>query len=170
MSRKVGRRGGGGIRLLTNRPRRIRFVTSGPSASRRCGLRLCLMPVGAAEREKLAQTLRQAGFATRDALPLFLSLKLFAALILATSIGLWAMRTETLGQHSFLVGVCGRGRACGRKYRTGVPAARIGGAALAEDVGRFVGCARSDDDVPRQRAHLRAFAGDGRRGACADRT
>lgn len=66
-----------------------------------------LVPVGAAEREKLAQTLRQAGFAKRDALPLFLSLKLFAALVLATSAGLWAMSTETLGQHGFLLAFAG---------------------------------------------------------------
>ena len=39
-----------------------------------------LAPVGAAEREKLAQMVRQAGFGHSDALSLFLSLKLGAAL------------------------------------------------------------------------------------------
>ena len=82
------------------RPTGLSLRTFGLASLRAASL---LVPVGAAEREKLAQTLRQAGFAKRDALPLFLSLKLFAALILAMSAGLWAVRTETLGQHGFLV-------------------------------------------------------------------
>ena len=87
---------------LSNRARR-----GGPSL-RNLGLALLravsmLVPVGAAEREKLAQMLRQAGFAKADALPLFLSLKLFVALALAALAAALTARTEALGQHGLLV-------------------------------------------------------------------
>lgn len=64
-----------------------------------------LVPVGAAEREKLAALLRQAGFGQRDALSYFLSLKFAGALLLATGAGLQAAGTPTFGAHTFLVAV-----------------------------------------------------------------
>ena len=66
-----------------------------------------LAPVGAGEREKLAQMLRRAGFAQTDALSLFLSLKLGAALACGTAAALWATGTEGIAQHLFLVALAG---------------------------------------------------------------
>lgn len=66
-----------------------------------------LAPVGAAEREKLAQLLRQAGFAHADALSLFLSVKLGAALACGTAAALWGAGHELVGQHGFLVALAG---------------------------------------------------------------
>ena len=76
--------------------------------SRTLGLALAkagsmLAPVGAAEREKLAQMIRRAGFGQRDALSVFLSLKLAVALAAGFGAALWAMGTEMVGQHGFLV-------------------------------------------------------------------
>lgn len=62
-----------------------------------------LVPVGAAEREKLARLLRRAGFAQRDALSVFLSLKLGIALASSIGTGIWARGSEIVAQHSFLV-------------------------------------------------------------------
>ena len=61
-----------------------------------------LAPVGAAEREKLAGLLRQAGFGGRDALSIFLSCKLGAALVMGAGAGIWAARSELVGQYGFL--------------------------------------------------------------------
>lgn len=58
-----------------------------------------LVPVGASEREKLAIIVRRAGFARRDALALFLSVKLFSALTLAASAGLAAVLSDLWGGH-----------------------------------------------------------------------
>ena len=66
-----------------------------------------LVPVGAAEREKLARTLRMAGFGQSDALSLFLSLKLAAALACGTAAALWATGNETLAENAFLVALVG---------------------------------------------------------------
>ena len=66
-----------------------------------------LAPVGAAEREKLAGTLRLAGFGHPDALSLFLSVKLGAALACGTAAALWATGHELLGEHAFLVALAG---------------------------------------------------------------
>ena len=66
-----------------------------------------LAPVGAAEREKLARTLRMAGFGHPDALSLFLSLKLGAALACGTAAALWATGHETLAENAFLVALAG---------------------------------------------------------------
>ena len=66
-----------------------------------------LAPVGAAEREKLAQMVRQAGFGHSDALSLFLCLKLGAALACGTANALWAAGTELIGEHVFLVALAG---------------------------------------------------------------
>ena len=61
-----------------------------------------LAPVGAAERQKLTQMIRQAGFAQRDALSIFLSLKLGFAIVAGIATGFWAGGSETLGQHGFM--------------------------------------------------------------------
>ncbi|MDE2639337.1 MAG: type II secretion system F family protein [Chloroflexota bacterium] len=62
-----------------------------------------LVPVGAAEREKLAQALRQAGLAQRDALSVFLSVKLAVGLAAGAVAGTMAARSELLGQYGFAV-------------------------------------------------------------------
>ena len=62
-----------------------------------------LVPVGAAEREKLAGMLRLAGFAQRDALAVFLSVKLAVALAGCVLAGVQAAGSELLGAHGFLV-------------------------------------------------------------------
>ena len=62
-----------------------------------------LVPVGAAEREKLAEALRQAGFAQRDALSVLLSVKLAFGLAAGAGAGLWSLGSELLGQYGFLV-------------------------------------------------------------------
>ena len=82
--------------------------SSGGRNSRAFGLALLrtgsmLAPVGAAEREKLAQMIRQAGFGQRDALSIFLSLKLAFALASGAGAGFWAKGSEMVGQHGFLV-------------------------------------------------------------------
>ena len=66
-----------------------------------------LAPVGAAEREKLAQMLRKAGFSQPDALSLFLSLKLGTALACGTAAALWGTGDEFIGQHTALVALAG---------------------------------------------------------------
>ena len=66
-----------------------------------------LAPVGAAEREKLAGTLRLAGFGHPDALSLFLSVKLGAALACGTAAALWATGHELVGEHALLVALAG---------------------------------------------------------------
>ena len=88
--------------------RRARQLGGGRHEARAIGLALLrvgsmLVPVGAAEREKLSGLLRQAGFGQRDALSYFLSLKLAGALLLGTAVGLQAAGSETLGAHAFLV-------------------------------------------------------------------
>jgi len=62
-----------------------------------------LAPVGAAEREKLGAMLRAAGFGQRDALSVFLSVKLGVALAAGAGAGVFASGSELLGQHGFLV-------------------------------------------------------------------
>ncbi len=62
-----------------------------------------LAPVGATEREKLSGALRQAGFAQRDALSVFLSVKLGVALGAGAVAGTFAARSDLLGQYGFLV-------------------------------------------------------------------
>ena len=79
-------------------------------SSRALGLALVkavsvLAPVGAAEREKLAGLMRQAGFGQRDALSVFLSLKIGIALASGAGAGLWAKGSEMIGQHGFLAAV-----------------------------------------------------------------
>ena len=62
-----------------------------------------LVPVGAAEREKLAHALRQAGFAQRDALSVFLSVKLAVGLAAGAGAGVFASGSALLGQYGFAV-------------------------------------------------------------------
>ena len=61
-----------------------------------------LAPVGAAERQKLTHMIRQAGFAQRDALSIFLSLKLGFAIVAGIATGFWAGGSEMFGQHGFM--------------------------------------------------------------------
>ena len=62
-----------------------------------------LVPVGAVEREKLAQMLRKGGFNRQEALSVFLSSKLACALLLGLGAGLWAAGWEAVARHGFLV-------------------------------------------------------------------
>ena len=87
---------------------RIQQLGGGGREARALGLTLLrvgsmLVPVGAAEREKLAGMLRHAGFAKRDALSYFLSLKLSGAAALGASAGFQAAGSQMLGAHTFLV-------------------------------------------------------------------
>ena len=94
-------------------PRRRRRRSRGlRGETRELGLALVkaasiLAPVGAAEREKLAGTLRLAGFGHRDALSLFLSVKLGAALAGGTAAALWATGDDLLGERAFFVALVG---------------------------------------------------------------
>ena len=92
--------------------RRERRGPGGRGEARAFGLALVtagsiLAPVGAAEREKLAQMLRKAGFQQPDALSLFLSLKLGAALACGAAAALWGTGGELIGQHAVLVALAG---------------------------------------------------------------
>ena len=86
--RGEGRRGAGGSRTLGLALLRIGSM---------------LVPVGAAEREKLVGMLRLAGFGQREALSVFLSVKLGCALVACAFAGLRATGSELLGQYGFLV-------------------------------------------------------------------
>ena len=59
--------------------------------------------MGAAEREKLTNMLRHAGFVQHDALSYLLSSKLMCAALFGASAGMQAMGSELLGSHTFLV-------------------------------------------------------------------
>ena len=62
-----------------------------------------LVPIGAAERQKLAQMIRYAGFGQRDALSIFLAVKFAFALASGAGAGLWAGGSELAGQHGLVV-------------------------------------------------------------------
>lgn len=62
-----------------------------------------LVPVGAAEREKIARMLRGGGFAEPEALSIFLSAKLAGGLALGIGAGIWATTSDMVGQHGFVV-------------------------------------------------------------------
>ena len=90
--------------------RRVQRHSAGGRSTWTLGLALLragslLAPVGAAERAKLAQVLRQAGFGQRDALSYFLSAKLASAAVLAAGASLWASGMESVVEHGFLVAV-----------------------------------------------------------------
>ena len=75
---------------------------------RRSGLTLAraasmLVPIGVAEREKLARMLRAAGFGPRDALTYFLVVKLGAGAVFGAGAGYFAADSDLLGPHGFLV-------------------------------------------------------------------
>ena len=62
-----------------------------------------LAPIGAREREKLAGTLRGAGFGQRDALSYFLSAKIATGAAFAAGAGYLAADSEMIGQYRLLV-------------------------------------------------------------------
>ena len=66
-----------------------------------------LAPVGQAEREKLMQMIRQAGFGQPEALSIFLSLKIGAALVFGTGGALWAIGAAFLAEYAYAVAVAG---------------------------------------------------------------
>ena len=89
-------------------PERRERRGGGGDSARALGVKLVkagsmLAPVGAAEREKLAQLLRQAGFAQRDALSIYLSVKAAFALAFAVGSGLAASGSELLSQYAVAV-------------------------------------------------------------------
>ena len=88
--------------------RRQQSLGGGGREARALGLALLragsmLAPVGAAEREKLSGLLRQAGFAQRDALSYYLSVKLASAFVFGAGAGFWAAGSPLLGKYTFLV-------------------------------------------------------------------
>lgn len=66
-----------------------------------------LVPIGAAEREKLARMLRKGGFDRQEALSVFLSCKLAGALLIGIGGGFWAAGIEAVARHGFLVVLAG---------------------------------------------------------------
>jgi len=66
-----------------------------------------LVPVGASERAKIGELIRQAGFQQRDALAVFLSLKMILMLAAGVSAGFAATGVEQFGANAFLVGFAG---------------------------------------------------------------
>lgn len=66
-----------------------------------------LVPVGASERAKIGEMIRQAGFLQGDALAVFLSLKMFVALTVGVLAGYSIAGTEKFGESLFLVGFAG---------------------------------------------------------------
>ena len=87
-SDRDGRRGG------------IVFRTLGMACLRVASM---LVPIGAAEREKLSRMLRAGGLGQQEALSVFLSAKLGSALLLGFAVWLWASGSQTIGQHDLLV-------------------------------------------------------------------
>ena len=68
-----------------------------------------LVPVGAAEREKLVTQLRHAGFGQPDALSLLLSAKLAAAVVVGAGAGLLAAGQEALAGSGLVVALVAAG-------------------------------------------------------------
>ena len=66
-----------------------------------------LVPVGASERAKIGELIRQAGFQQRDALAVFLSLKMILMLAAGVSAGFVATGVGQFGGNAFLVGFAG---------------------------------------------------------------
>ena len=88
--------------------RRQQPLSGGGREARALGLALLragsmLAPVGATEREKLSGLLRQAGFAQRDALSYYLSVKLASAFVFGAGAGFWASGSSLFGKYTFLV-------------------------------------------------------------------
>ena len=89
------------------RERRAGAASGGWRAHARALIRAgsLLAPVGAAEREKLATLLRAAGFGQRDAISVFLSVKVAVALAAGAGAGLRTAGTGPGQEHGFLVAV-----------------------------------------------------------------
>ena len=66
-----------------------------------------LVPVGASERAKIGELIRQAGFQQHDALAVFLSLKMILTLAAGVAAGFVAAGVEQFGGNAFLVGFAG---------------------------------------------------------------
>jgi len=66
-----------------------------------------VVPVDASERAKIGELIRQAGFQQRDALAVFLSLKMILMLAAGVSAGFAATGVEQFGANAFLVGFAG---------------------------------------------------------------
>ena len=66
-----------------------------------------LVPVGASERAKIGDLIRQAGFQQRDALAFFLSLKIVVLLAAGVLSGFLAAGVEQFDGHPFLIGFAG---------------------------------------------------------------
>ena len=66
-----------------------------------------LVPVGASERAKIGEMIRQAGFQQRDALAFFLSLKIVVLLAAGVLAGLIAAGVEQSNGNPFLIGFAG---------------------------------------------------------------
>ena len=66
-----------------------------------------LVPVSASERAKIGELIRQAGFQQRDALAVFLSLKMILTLAAGVSAGFAAAGMEQFGGNAFVVGFVG---------------------------------------------------------------
>lgn len=66
-----------------------------------------LMPIGAEERAKIAALIQNAGFKQRDAVAVFLSVKLVLTLTSGVVAGLLASRMELLGGHAFVLVMAG---------------------------------------------------------------
>ena len=66
-----------------------------------------LVPVGASERAKIGELIRQAGFQQRDALAFFLSLKIIVLLAAGVLAGLIAAGVEQFNGNPFLIGFAG---------------------------------------------------------------
>ncbi len=64
-----------------------------------------VVPVGAAEREKLAVMLRKGGFSKQEALSVFLAVKLAVALALAAGLALALAGMESLGKEIYGIGL-----------------------------------------------------------------
>ena len=66
-----------------------------------------VVPVGAAERAKISDLLRQGGFQQRDALAIFLSLKMVLTLAIGVAAGILAAEADLLGGHRAVIGFAG---------------------------------------------------------------
>lgn len=66
-----------------------------------------LVPVGASERAKIGDLIRQAGIQQRDALAVFLSLKMILMLAAGVAAGVLAAGMEAAGGHAVLIGFAG---------------------------------------------------------------
>ena len=90
------------VESFTRRDRRPPFRVFGLALLRCLSM---VVPVGAAEREKLAVMLRKGGFAQQETLSVFLSIKLAVALALAAALALVVAGMESLGKEIYAIGL-----------------------------------------------------------------